>query len=207
MTKIKIPDTSIVQIGDPVLRAIARPVHTDEFNTPALRAILKRMSVLLDQEDDGVAIAAPQIGESLRIFVVSHRAFQIDETENEDGVKAYRRTNTPNIPSRDLVFINPEIIKLSKKKSPLPEGCLSVRWSYGTTKRADKATVRAQDENGKWFTYGGSGLIAQIFQHENDHLNGILFVDHAADIEEIPPEKIAEVKMRASHHHDATNKE
>jgi peptide deformylase len=63
--------------------------------------------------------------------------------------------------------------------------------------RHDKATVRGLDEYGKSFTYGGSGLIAQIFQHETDHLNGILFIDHATDIEELTPEQIAEIESQS----------
>ena len=78
-----------------------------------------------------------------------------------------------------------EISKLSKKKSWVPEGCLSVRWLYGKSLRHEKATIRAYDENGKLYTYGGAGLIAQVFQHETDHLNGTLFIDHAKEIEEL----------------------
>jgi peptide deformylase len=63
-----------------------------------------------------------------------------------------------------------------------------VRWLYGKTYRSKKATVEAYDENGRKFKMGGSGLLAQIFQHETDHLNGILFIDHAKDVkEELPP--------------------
>ena len=70
----------------------------------------------------------------------------------------------------------------------MPEGCLSVRWLYGNTFRSKKATITAYDGNGKKFTRGASGLLAQIFQHETDHLGGILFIDHAKDIkEELPP--------------------
>ena len=71
----------------------------------------------------------------------------------------------------------------------MPEGCLSVRWLYGKVSRAEKARVRAYDENGKIFEVGGSGLLAQVFQHETDHLNGILFSDTAVDLREMPPEK------------------
>jgi len=91
----------------------------------------------------------------------------------------------------DLVFINPEIIKISKKKGSVPEGCLSVRWLYGEVKRSTNATIRAYDENGKIFTRGGGGLLAQIFQHEVDHLNGVLFIDKAKNLVEIKPEKDA----------------
>jgi peptide deformylase len=72
----------------------------------------------------------------------------------------------------------------------MPEGCLSVRWLYGNTFRSKKATVTAYDENGKKFVRGASGLLAQIFQHETDHLVGTLFIDHAKNIkEELPPKE------------------
>ena len=85
---------------------------------------------------------------------------------------------------KDLFFINPKISKLSREKDWVPEGCLSVRWLYGMTFRSKKATITAYDENCKKFTRGASGLLAQIFQHECDHLDGILFVDRALDIVE-----------------------
>ncbi len=184
------------------MRKIAHKVRADQFGTKELRDILLRMKTLLAAEDDGVAIAAPQIGESLRIFVVSRRAFMIED--DEDGEKrTYKKKEASAETDRqtDMVFINPEITKLSRKKVLVPEGCLSVRWKYGNTRRSDKATVRAQDEKGKFFTYGGSGLLAQIFQHETDHLNGILFIDHARDIEDLPPEKVEEVRQRARERH------
>lgn len=181
----------IVQDGDPVLRSIASPVATEDFNTPRLHGILEQMKSALDKESDGVAIAAPQIGVSLRIFVVSRKAFAIEE--NESGETDIKRQK---LPEKDMVCINPEIIKLSRKKMKVPEGCLSVRWLYGDTMRSEKATIRAYDENGRSFTYGGSGLIAQIFQHETDHLNGILFIDHATNIEELTPEQVEEIQKK-----------
>ena len=101
------------------------------------------------------------------------------------------------MPERNMVVINPKMTKLSKKKVKVPEGCLSCRWLYGDTIRHEKAAIRAHDEHGKAFTYGGAALIAQIFQHECDHLNGILFVDHATNIEEMTPEAIAEVEAKS----------
>jgi len=157
------------------------------------------MATALEKEEDGVAIAAPQIGIPLRIFVVSHRAFEyIDEEEEQE--QAFEDINADFVslakpPLRkkktrsDMVFINPVITKLSRKKVWVPEGCLSVRWLYGEVSRAQKATVRAYDENGKPFTWGGSGLLAQIFQHETDHLNGALFIDTARNIEKITAEE------------------
>ena len=71
----------------------------------------------------------------------------------------------------------------------MTEGCLSVRYLYGKIRRASRATITAYDENGQKIERGASGLLAQIFQHEVDHLNGILFTDHAKDLRDIPPEK------------------
>ncbi len=179
---------SIVQNGDPVLRGVARNVLREEIGGAALEKILRDMAVALEREIDGVAIAAPQIGVPLAIFLVSHRAFEFEE----EGAKAEKR-ETPPV-TEDMVFINPEIIKLSRRKKKVPEGCLSVRWLYGSTMRHEKATVRAWDRAGKSFTYGGSGLLAQIFQHEVDHLHGTLFIDHATDIEELSQEEIAKIE-------------
>lgn len=181
----------IVQDGDPVLRQIASPVDATDFGTDKLNTTLAQMKLALDKESDGVAIAAPQIGVSLRIFIVSRKAFAIEEKNDEEEVK-----NIKKLPEKDMICINPEIIKLSRKKVKVAEGCLSVRWLYGNTLRSEKATIRAYDENGKLFTYGGSGLVAQIFQHETDHLNGTLFIDHATDIEELTPKEIAEIQAR-----------
>lgn len=121
------------------------------------------------QEKDAVAIAAPQLGESVRIFVVGKR---VNKKFTED-----------------LVFINPEIVRLGKNKEMMQEGCLSVRWKYGDVKRATTATVRAINQDGNEFVMSGRGLLAQIFQHEIDHLNGILFIDTAKNVEDLPPEK------------------
>ncbi len=157
----------ILQQKEKVLRKNAKEVPLEEINSRKIKKVLKEMSESLLSQHDGVAIAAPQIGYSLRIFVVSGKIF--------------RKEGEENIP-RDVVFINPKISKLSRDKEWLPEGCLSVRPLYGKTHRSKKATVTAYDENGKKFTRGGSGLLAQIFQHETDHLNGILFIDHAKDV-------------------------
>ncbi len=187
--------SAIVQQEDPVLRAEAKAVPKSDFGTKHLSNILAAMTVALKAEFDGVAIAAPQIGISLRIFIVSRKAFVTDEDGNLqpeiDG-----KVN-PKMPEKNMVFINPELIKTSRKIVKVPEGCLSVRWYFGKTLRHEKAMIRAYDENGKMFTYGGSGLIAQIFQHETDHLNGTLFIDHATDVEELTPEEVAEIQAKS----------
>jgi len=194
---------TILQKDSPVLRTVADPVNPKDFGSPELQKIVENMKVALEKENDGVAIAAPQIGVPLRIFVVSHRAFEYmaeDDAVPPNPLPENTELEKLPIPAKrkykrkDMVFINPEIIKLSRKKVWVPEGCLSVRWLYGEVSRADKATVRAYDENGKLFTRGGSGLLAQVFQHENDHLNGTLFIDSARKVEEITKEMQADNK-------------
>lgn len=172
----------IVQKEDPVLREPVKEVKLADIKTSKIKKIIKDMSIALASQYDGVAIAAPQIGIPLSIFIVSGKIFHKDFSE-EIGLESVKGKKIPS----DLVFINPKISKLSKEKEWVPEGCLSVRWLYGNNYRSKKATITAYDQDGKKFTRGASGLLAQIFQHETDHLKGILFIDSAKDIiEEIP---------------------
>lgn len=175
-----------------VLRQVAHEIPISEIKTKKIQMVLKEMSLALLTQDDGVAIAAPQIGYSLRIFAVSGKIFAKNFLRGSEE-EMLNENNLVGAPEkekiRDLVFINPKISKLSRDKEWVPEGCLSVRWLYGKTHRSKKATITAYDENGKKFTRGASGLLAQIFQHETDHLNGILFIDHAEDVKEELPVK------------------
>ncbi len=161
----------IVQDGNPALREAAKEVPADLFNTPELKKILQEMEESLDAAKHGVALAAPQVAIPYRIFIVRYDRMVQENTEEE---------KTPDIG----IFINPEIVKTSRKKTSIPEGCLSVDGVYGTTERFERATVKAQDIEGNWFTRGGGGILAQAYQHEIDHLNGILFIDHAEDLEQ-----------------------
>ena len=172
---------TIIKEPHKTLRGIAHPVALSTITSPDIQNTLKCMQHALHREPDGVAIAAPQINEPLRIFIVAGFVFDIKK-KNIGGTK-----------SPDRIFINPEIVKRSKETKWIPgEGCLSVRWIYGTTKRHKSVTVRAYDENGKVFTMPATGLLAQIFQHETDHLEGILFIDHAKDIRHMDPDEITE---------------
>jgi peptide deformylase len=154
-----------------VLRLVSLPVPAELFNTPELAQILTDMADTLDEQLDGVALAAPQIGISYRIFVVRYDRTLPLPAEGEPA-------HLPDVG----VFINPKFIKASRRRVEMDEGCLSVRGLYGTTLRHERATVRAQTADGKTFERGGGGLLAQIFQHETDHLEGILFIDHALDV-------------------------
>lgn len=167
---------SIVQKGDPVLRKIAKPILVKDITSPTIKKIIKEMQHALATQSDGVAIAAPQIGYSFRIFVVSGKIFE----KNFVRGKALPPEEKQTVP--DMICINPMITKLSKKKEWKQEGCLSVRPLWGEVERSLNATIEAYDEHGKKFTRGAGGLLAHIFQHETDHLNGILFIDHARHI-------------------------
>ncbi len=193
----------ILQQPEKVLRDLALPVPAADIRSKKIQTVLNELSASLRSQSDGVAIAAPQIGYSLRIFVVSGKIFSKDfaskrlEAKSSKQGLSENQIQTPSASGhsplaggekiKDLIFINPKISKLSRDKEWVPEGCLSVRWLYGNTYRSKKATITAYDQEGKKFTRGASGLLAQIFQHETDHLNGILFIDHAKDIrEELP---------------------
>jgi peptide deformylase len=142
----------------------------DFFGTEKLQTMLREMMETLDSQADGVALAAPQVGISYRIFIVRYDRMVRDEEES---------------PGPEVgIYINPTFVKTARKREEMQEGCLSVRGIYGTTLRHDRATVKAQDENGTWFIRGGGGILAQAFQHEIDHLDGILFIDHAEEVHE-----------------------
>ncbi len=159
---------------------MAKEVPKEMFGTPELTTILKRMSAALRVAKNGVAIAAPQIGEPWRIFLVSGFVITGNPRNDDDP---------------DKVFINPSMVRQSKERVAYEgEGCLSVVGMYGTTQRSMRAMVRAQDEAGKKFIRGGSDLLAAIFQHELDHLEGTLFVDHATDLHKAKDEsEVAEL--------------
>ena len=179
MTKV---DPTIIQIDespDNTLRATARDIKKSEFGSEYLKNVVLAMTEALRAEHDGVAIAAPQINLPLRMFVVSEKAYE------------------PKAKWKPLVFINPKIVKASKKMEEMHEGCLSVRWVYGKTKRYSNVTIEAHDTDGNKFTFGASGLIAQIFQHETEHLDGILFIDHGYDFEEYTEEEIRAANEKA----------
>ena len=165
---------------NPALRKVAREIAVSEIESKRIQTIIAEMKKLLSKEEFGVALAAPQVGESLKLFVVSGRALargsrnSPDEPEKKDEAPALA----------DQVYINPELLKLSRKKTEKHEGCLSLRGFWGLVPRAEKATIRAYDEKGARFTRGASGFLAHIFQHEMDHLEGILYTDKAAKIYE-----------------------
>jgi peptide deformylase len=108
----------IVQADEPVLRMKAAPVPKKDISSRKIQAVIKKMKKALADEEFGVAIAAPQVGESLRIFVIAGNVFEEEKPGQEDKAEQV---------SPDRVFINPELTRLSRAKKEMSEGCLSVR--------------------------------------------------------------------------------
>ena len=173
----------IVQDGAPVLREVAKSVPESAFGSAELEGLVKDMSEALEAEPDGVALAAPQVAVSWRLFIV-----RMDRTEPpplRDG--AAEGEAVPARAAEVEVYVNPEITKTSRRRAKADEGCLSVRGIYGSTARHERVTISARRPDGTRFTRGGGGLLAQIFEHEVDHLNGILFTDAAEDLVKVQP--------------------
>jgi len=149
----------IYETPDPVLRQISKPVATFDDELKALVAdMLETM-----YEAPGIGLAAVQVGVPIRLLVID-----LQEPEEEDGE-----------PVRDpRVFINPEILWHSDAEVPYTEGCLSVPEQYAEVMRPDKIRARWQDVDGKTHEQEIDGLLAVCLQHEMDHLNGVLFIDH-----------------------------
>ena len=174
----------IVQDVAKVLHEVAKPVPKELFGTVDLSHLIKDMAEALDTELEGVALAAPQVGVSYRLFIM-----RVDRTLPSPDAQgsilaqsANRRTQGQTLKPEIQIYINPEIIKTSRKRTETDEGCLSIRNVYGTTKRHERVTLRARRPDGSSFTRGAGGLLAQIFEHEMDHLNGILFIEHASHL-------------------------
>ena len=171
---------------NPALREMARDIPVTEIKGQHIRALIKAMKALLAKEEFGVGLSAPQVGEAIRLFIVSGRAIARDSRNAPDEPDkkndALPSAQGGSALGRDQVYINPVFVKMSKRKKEKHEGCLSVPGKWGEVPRAEKATVRAYDENGVAFTRGASGFLAHVFQHEMDHLEGILYTDKATHV-------------------------
>lgn len=170
----------IVQDGAEILRATAKVVPEELFGTSELAQIITDMTEALDVELEGVALAAPQIAVPYRIFIVRKDRTVPPPVNQGSTLDQNSQGQTFVAPPAEIeIYINPEIVKTSRKRAKMDEGCLSVRGVYGTTKRHERVTIRARAVDGSRFERGRGGIMAQIFEHEIDHLNGILFIDHA----------------------------
>jgi len=132
--------------------------EVQDFNSLDLRALYKEMKRIL-KEDEGVGLAAPQLGIPLKILLVS-----------------------PPDDEKDYFLINPHISFFSKKKAYALEGCLSLPGIFGSVLRPQKIKIKAVDINGEKIALNAKTMLARILQHEIDHLNGVLFIDKADQI-------------------------
>jgi len=130
-------------------------------------------------EARGIGLSANQLGLNLKFFVAQISDKPLKHDENGKVIMPL-----PELMKFYAIF-NPEIIKFSEEKIVMEEGCLSVPDIYGLVERPTKITIVGQDENNKKIKIKASGILARVFQHEFDHLNGILFIDKAKDIHKI----------------------
>jgi peptide deformylase len=163
---------NIIRIGNPILRQKARKIHHFDASLPRLaQDMFETMHA-----NNGIGLAAPQIAQSIRLFVVE---FTDPETDKYNKV----------------AIANPEIVKAEGEQQGV-DGCLSIPGYYGVNvRRAARVVVKGQDMRGKPIRVSAEGLFAWALQHEIDHLDGILFIDrldHPEDLREISPDDAIE---------------
>ena len=172
----------IYETPDPVLRQISKPVETFD---DALKTLVADMFETM-YDAPGIGLAAVQVGEAIRMLVID-----LQEPEEEGGE-----------PVRDpRVFVNPEILWTSDHEIPYTEGCLSVPEQYAEVMRPDRIRAKWQDVEGKQYEEEIDGLLAVCLQHEMDHLEGVLFIDHLSKLKrDMVLKKLAKTrKERALH--------
>ena len=144
-------------LPDPVLKQKAKRVRTIDGS---IKKLIRDMVETMHSEPGRVGLAAPQIGVPLRVIVIG-----IPEEE-------------------DMAIINPEIVRRRGERL-IDEGCLSVPGYFGQIKRAELITVKGRDQDGKEIRIKAEGLLAQVLEHEIDHLNGVLYLDHLESLEQL----------------------
>ena len=180
--------TILPEHKNPALREIATDIPVLDIRGERIQKLISDMRALLAKEEYGVALAASQVGEPIKLFIVSGRALARGGRNAPDEPKADEvRPHREVVP--DQIYINPVMTKTSRIKKKKHEGCLSIRGKWGIVARSEKATIRAYDEHGQAFTRGASGFLAHVFQHEMDHLEGVLYTDKAKHVYDEDKEK------------------
>lgn len=159
----------IVTLPEPVLRRKAKPVTKFDKN---LQNLIDDMIETM-REAPGVGLAAPQVNISEQLAVIEYSEDEEDEIEEAEAEEK------PAKPKKLYVLINPEIVKASEEKVMGVEGCLSMPGLQGEVERHQAIQVKALNRYGKPQKLKVDGWMARIFQHEIDHLNGVLFTDRA----------------------------
>jgi peptide deformylase len=166
----------IVTLPEPILRRKARPVSTFDKN---LQTLIDDMIETM-REAPGVGLAAPQVGISERLIVVEY-ADPPEEDDDEHEPKEVK----PKL----YVMINPEIVKTSEEKVLGVEGCLSIPGLVGEVERFESVQVKGLNRHGRPMKVKAEGWLARIFQHEIDHVNGVVFPDRATRVWKPEPEE------------------
>ena len=157
-------------MGHPVLRARARAIDVGEVKSPRIQQLIDDMFETMS-EYQGVGLAAPQVHESIRLFVAGFAPRPDEDDEDEDE----------RVPL--MALINPEITTVGADSVDGWEGCLSIPDIRGKVPRAKQIVVRGLDRRGKRIELQASGFTARVIQHETDHLDGILFFDRMKSFE------------------------
>ena len=162
---------SVITVPHPTLRKRARKVT--DFG-PKLQTLIDDMVDTMRAEP-GVGLAAPQVNVSLRVIVV-----EFGDEHDE------------SVPPRLYAVVNPEIVRTSRETVIGTEGCLSIPGIVGDVERYEQITVKGFTRRGQPMKLKAKGWLARIFQHEIDHINGILFTDRATELWQLPSEEKAE---------------
>jgi len=149
----------IVVYGSPVLRQVAKEINREEY--PNIQSLISDMFDTM-HKSDGMGLAAPQIGKSIRIFIVDATSLADEDASLKDFKK---------------VFINPKLQVLGEETVVMNEGCLSLPKIREDVDRHNKVKITYYDENWNFFDEEYEGLKARVIQHEYDHLEGVLFID------------------------------
>ena len=163
----------VAHMGHPVLRAKARPLEAAEIRSLEVQQLIDDMFDTMG-EYNGVGLAAPQIHESLRLFVAAIPDGAGDEEEDDEDDRPETRV---------IAVINPEITIVGKEVVDDWEGCLSIPDIRGRVPRAQRIVAKGYDRTGKRLEIRASGFSARVIQHETDHLNGVLFFDRMKSFE------------------------
>jgi peptide deformylase len=165
----------VARMGHPVLRTRARTVDPSQIRAPRFQQLIDDMFETM-KEYHGVGLAAPQVHESVRLFVCGFAPPQPDE----DDETVHQDDQVPL-----MAMINPEIIPVGREVIEDWEGCLSIPDIRGRVPRACQISVRAYDRTGKRVELRAGGFTARVIQHETDHLDGVLFLDRMESFESL----------------------
>ena len=169
----------ILEVPDPRLKTVSTPVEPDEFNDELRTLVADMFETMYDAP--GIGLAAIQVGVPKRVLVIDLQPEDPDaepvECDHDHGTDGHKHTH-PATKNDPRIFINPVIVDPAEELSTYQEGCLSVPEIYADVDRPATCTVRYQDLDGSIHEEQLEGLMATCLQHEMDHLEGILFIDH-----------------------------